>query len=92
MATYSRSTRLRKKLRTIRHRLQKQMRQAYRAYMETIIGFSSPIQRPDDSALSKKSFDHLSEVCRRTHQVFLPYAVKVKFTAQLRKRHLHFAM
>ena len=50
----SKSPRLREKLRTIRHRLQKQMRQAYWAYMETIIDFSSPKQRPDDC--SPKSF------------------------------------
>ena len=52
----SKSPRLQEKLRTIRHRLQKQMRQAYWAYMETIIDFSSPIQRPDDRAPKQKRF------------------------------------
>ena len=52
----SNSPRLREKLRTIRHRLQKQMRQAYWAYMETIINFSSPMQRPDDRAPKQKRF------------------------------------
>ena len=92
MATYSRSTRLREKLRTIRHRLQKQMRQAYRAYMETIIGFSSPIQRPDDRAPQAKKVLIIYQESVEGLIMFLPYAVKVKFTAQLRKRHLHFAM
>ena len=32
------------------------MRQAYWAYMETIIDFSSPIERPDDRATKQKRF------------------------------------
>ena len=44
----SKSPRLREKLRTIRHKLQTQVRQAYWAYMETIIDFSSPTECPDD--------------------------------------------
>ena len=52
----SQSPRLREKLRTIRHKLQTQMRQAYWAYMGTIIDFSSPIERPDDLATKQKRF------------------------------------
>ena len=51
----SKSPRLPEKLRTIRHRLQKQMRQAYWAHMETIIDFFfSPIQCPYDRAPKQK--------------------------------------
>ena len=52
----SKSPRLREKLRTVRHKLQTQMRQAYWAYMETIIDFSSPRERPDDRATKQKWF------------------------------------
>ena len=36
--------------------------------------------------LNINGFGHLSGVCGRTHKVFLPSAVKVKFTAQLGKK------
>ena len=52
----SKSSGLREKLCTIRHKLQTQMRQAYWAYMEIIIDFSSPIKRPDDRATKQKRF------------------------------------
>ena len=82
----SKSPRLREKLRPIRHRLQNQMRQAYWAYMETIIDFPHPYNAQMTVPPSKKGFGHLSGVCGRTHKVFLPSVMKVKFTAQLRER------